>query len=88
MASIVKRKKKYSVVYTYTDENGNKRQKWETFETNAEAKKRKLQVEYSYIAITNVVIVGMKIFFQEICFTNIHRIYQLSFFVEQAEFVV
>lgn len=26
MASIVKRKKKYSVVYTYTDENGNKRQ--------------------------------------------------------------
>lgn len=28
------------------------------------------------------------IFFQEICFTNIHRIYQLSFFVEQAEFVV
>ena len=46
MASIVKRKKKYSVVYTYTDENGNKRQKWETFETNAEAKKRKLQVEY------------------------------------------
>ena len=27
MASIVKRKKKYSVVYTYTDENGNKRQK-------------------------------------------------------------
>ena len=40
MASIVKRKKKYSVVYTYTDENGNKRQKWETFETNAEAKKR------------------------------------------------
>ena len=42
MASIVKRKKKYSVVYTYTDENGNKRQKWETFETNAEAKKRKL----------------------------------------------
>ena len=46
MASIIKRKKKYSVVYTYTDENGNKRQKWETFETNAEAKKRKLQVEY------------------------------------------
>ena len=46
MASIVKRKKKYSVVYTYTDENGNKRQKWETFETNAEAKKMKLQVEY------------------------------------------
>ena len=43
---------------------------------------------YSYIAIINVVIVGVKISLQEICFTNIHRIYQLSFFVEQAEFVV
>ena len=44
MASIVKRKKKFSVVYTYTDENGVKRQRWETFNTNAEAKKRKTQV--------------------------------------------
>ena len=41
MASIVKRKNRYSVVYTYTDESGAKRQKWETFATNAEAKKRK-----------------------------------------------
>lgn len=46
MASIVKRKKKYSVVYMYTDENGVKRQRWETFNTNAEAKKRKTQVEF------------------------------------------
>ena len=46
MASIIKRKSKYSVVYTYTDENGNKRQKWETFSTKAEAKKRKKAVEY------------------------------------------
>ena len=35
MASIVKRKNRYSVVYTYTDENGVKRQKWETFANNA-----------------------------------------------------
>lgn len=41
MASIVKRKNRYSVVYTYTDDNGVKRQKWETFATNAEAKKGK-----------------------------------------------
>ena len=47
MASIVKRKKKYSVVYTYTDENGNKRQKWETFETNAEAKKGSCRLNMS-----------------------------------------
>ena len=44
MASIVKRKSKYSVVYDYTDENGKRRQRWETFSTNAEAKKRKKQM--------------------------------------------
>ena len=46
MASIVKRKSKYSVVYTCRDENGVKRQRWETFASNAEAKKRKAQIEY------------------------------------------
>lgn len=46
MASIVKRKNRFSVVYTYEDESGAKRQKWETFATNTEAKKRKLQIEY------------------------------------------
>lgn len=46
MASIFKRRNKYSVVYTYLDKDGNKRQKWETFHTQAEAKKRKQQVEY------------------------------------------
>lgn len=45
MASIVKRKSKYSVVYDYTDENGKRRQRWETFSTNAEAKTKK-QIEY------------------------------------------
>ena len=46
MASIIKRKSKYSVVYRYIDENGKERQKWETFTTNAEAKKRKKEIEY------------------------------------------
>lgn len=46
MASIVKRKSKYSVVYTCTDENGVKRQKWETFSSHADAKKRKAQIEF------------------------------------------
>lgn len=41
MASIVKRKSKYSVVYDYIDENGKRRQRWETFSTNAEAKNEK-----------------------------------------------
>lgn len=55
MASIVKRKNKYSVVYSYTDENGNKRQKWESFNTAAEAKKRKIAVEYEQETGTFVV---------------------------------
>lgn len=46
MASISKRRNKYSVVYRYTDENGVERQKWETFNTNAEAKKRKKEIEF------------------------------------------
>ena len=46
MASIVKRKNRYSVVYTYKDDDGTQHQKWETFDTNADAKKRKTQIEF------------------------------------------
>lgn len=45
-ADIVKRKNRYSVVYTYKDDDGNQHQKWETFDTNADAKKRKTQIEF------------------------------------------
>ena len=45
MASIIKRKKSYSVVYNYTDENGEIRQKWETWHTRKEALKRKSEIE-------------------------------------------
>ena len=37
MASIIKRKKNYSIVYNYTDENGETRQKWETRTSYQEA---------------------------------------------------
>ena len=46
MASIIKRKTKYSVVYTYTDNAGTKHQKWETCSSHAEAKKRKAEIEH------------------------------------------
>ncbi|MDO4277069.1 MAG: site-specific integrase [Eubacteriales bacterium] len=49
MATIIKRKKKYSVVYYYDDEKGEKRQKWETYNTSAEAKRRKAEVENQQI---------------------------------------
>lgn len=53
MASIVKRKSKYSVVYNIVDENGVKRQRWETFASQAEAKKRKAQIEYQQSTLTS-----------------------------------
>ncbi len=45
MATIIKRKTKYAVVYNHIDENGTKRQKWETWNTHKEALKRKAQIE-------------------------------------------
>lgn len=46
MASNIKRKSKYSVVYWVEDENGEKHQKWETCDSHAEAKKRKTEIEH------------------------------------------
>ena len=45
MASIIKRKKSYSVVYNYVDEHGETKQKWETCHSYKEALKRKAEVE-------------------------------------------
>lgn len=45
MASIIKRKKAYSVVYSYKNENGETKQKWETWHTHKEALKRKAEIE-------------------------------------------
>jgi len=45
MATIIKRKSKYSVVYYYTDEKGEKRQKWESCKDYSEAKRRKSEIE-------------------------------------------
>lgn len=55
MASIVKRKNKFCVVYTYYDENGKKRQKWETFDNKPDAEKRKIAVEFEMSNNTLVV---------------------------------
>lgn len=45
MASIVERKGKYCVVYPFDTETGERKQKWETFKTLSEAKRRKAEVE-------------------------------------------
>ena len=46
MASIRERNGKFAVIYNYRDAEGNKRQKWETYPTRADAKKRKKEIEY------------------------------------------
>ena len=46
MASIVQRGKKHCVVYKIDFGDGKPRQKWETFDTAAEAKRRKTEIEY------------------------------------------
>ena len=50
MASIIKRNGKYSVVLNYTDADGKRRQKWETFPTKKEAQAYKAKLEYSQAA--------------------------------------
>lgn len=47
MASIIKRRTKYAVVYYVIDENGKQRQKWESFDTRELAKKRKNEIEHA-----------------------------------------
>lgn len=46
MASIIQRRKRFIVVYQYDDEDGKRKQKWETFKTHDEAKRRKSEIEY------------------------------------------
>ena len=47
MASIVQRNNRYNVVYLYDDEStGKRKQKWESFKTMADAKRRKAEIEY------------------------------------------
>ena len=45
MASIVKRKNIYSVVYRFIDKDGTEHQKWETCKNHKEAQKRKAEIE-------------------------------------------
>ena len=47
MASIQERNHKYKVVYYYKNDAGERKQKWETYDTKAEARKRKKEIEYT-----------------------------------------
>lgn len=45
MAFIKKRNGKYNVIYYYTDDDGNKKRKWEPYDTHKDALRRKAEVE-------------------------------------------
>lgn len=47
MASIISRNNRFYVICSYMDEQGKRKQKWETFKTLPEAEERKAQIEYS-----------------------------------------
>ena len=55
MATIRERNGHYSVIYNYKDAGGNRKQKWETYNTLAEAKRRKAEIEYKHEQGTLVV---------------------------------
>lgn len=59
MASIVERKNRFCVVYQYDAEDGKRKQKWETYKTMAEAKRRKAEIEYKE-EIGNLVVPACK----------------------------
>lgn len=46
MAAIIQRRDRYCVVYSYDTEDGKHKQKWETYKTLPEAKRRQAEVEY------------------------------------------
>ena len=46
MATIICKRNKFNVVYSYYDEAGKRHQKWEAFSTMPEAKQRKSETEY------------------------------------------
>lgn len=47
MASIISRNNRFYVICSYMDEQGKRKQKWETFKTLPEAEERKAQIVYS-----------------------------------------
>lgn len=55
MAAIIQKNNRFCVVYSYYDEAGKRRQKWETFKSMPEAKVRQREVEYKEMVGTFVV---------------------------------
>lgn len=66
MAAIKQRKTKYSVIYWYVNEQGERKQKWDTVDTVSEAKSRKVFVEFYQERYGQVIVPNEEMYFQRV----------------------
>ena len=66
MAAIKQRKTKYSVIYWYVNEQGERKQKWDTVDTIGEAKSRKVFVEFYQERYGQVIVPNEETYFQRV----------------------
>ena len=66
MAAIKQRKTRYSVIYWYVNEQGERKQKWDTVDTVGEAKSRKLFVEFYQEKYGQVIVPNEETYFQRV----------------------
>lgn len=80
MASIVQRNNRYNVVYLYDDEViGKRKQKWESYKTMSDAKRRKAEIEYRQ-ELGTMVIVSMVIYsFHPFFSLNAQNLFRIKF---------
>ena len=72
MASIRERNGKFNVIYSYTNEKGERKQKWEIYETKAEAKRRKKKTG-RFLRMKEMSLLSITIFFQLLVIRNFQR---------------
>ena len=66
MAAIKQRKTKYSVIYWYVNEQGERKQKWDTVDTIGEAKSRKVFVEFYQERYGQAIVPNEETYFQRV----------------------
>ena len=66
MAAIKQRKTKYSVIYWYVNEQGERKQKWDTVDTIGEAKSRKVFVEFYQEKYGQTIVPNEETYFQRV----------------------
>ena len=73
MASIRERNGKFNVIYSYTNEKGERKQKWETYETKAEAKRRKKKTG-RFLRMKEMSLLSTTIFFRSLVMQSCQRL--------------